>query len=153
MRHLIVAALTGAALAGAALPTPASASCYGRKTTGTVVGGIGGALIGNSIARGGGGAILGGLGGAVAGHAIAASSCRHYYYRHSYYRPAYHRYYERRSARYGRYDANRDYAYGAPQPSPAGYAGGPSGACPLVNRSYYDDRGNLITQEVPSCGR
>lgn len=148
MKHMIVAALAGAALTGAALPTPAAASCSGQKATGTIIGGVGGALLGNSISRGGGGAILGGLGGAVAGHAIAASGCRHYY-RHSYYRPAYHRYYERRGYRYGR----RDYAYRASEPGSAGYAGETYGGCPLVNRSYYDDRGNLISQAVPSCGR
>ena len=65
-------------------PTDASASCQSRKNTGTLVGGVGGALIGNSIARGGGGAILGGLGGAVLGHEIAKGGCgpsRHASYR------------------------------------------------------------------------
>jgi uncharacterized protein YcfJ len=66
-------------------PTAASASCRGRANTGTVIGGVGGALIGNSISRGGGGAIIGGLGGAVLGHQIAKSGCasspRHAYYR------------------------------------------------------------------------
>jgi len=67
-------------------PDPASASCQSRKNTGTVLGGIGGALIGNSISRGGGGAIVGGLGGAVLGHEIAKSGCgpsRHAYYRNN----------------------------------------------------------------------
>jgi hypothetical protein len=67
-------------------PTAASASCQSRKTTGTVLGGLGGALIGNSVSRGGGGAIVGGLGGAVIGHEIAKSGCgpsRHAYYRDS----------------------------------------------------------------------
>jgi hypothetical protein len=70
-------------------PTAASASCASRKTTGTVIGGVGGALIGNSIAGGGGGAVVGGLGGAVLGHEIAKSGCkpeRHTYYRRSHYR-------------------------------------------------------------------
>jgi hypothetical protein len=64
-------------------PTDASASCQGRKDTGTVLGGVGGALVGNSISKGGGGAIIGGLGGAVLGHQIAKSGCgpsRHAYY-------------------------------------------------------------------------
>jgi len=56
-------------------PTAASASCRGRANTGTVVGGVGGALLGNSISHGGGGAIIGGLGGAVLGHQIAKSGC------------------------------------------------------------------------------
>ena len=57
-------------------PATASASCADRKMTGTILGGVGGALIGNSISGGGGGAVLGGLGGAVIGHEIAGSGCR-----------------------------------------------------------------------------
>lgn len=65
-------------------PTAASASCRGRANTGTVVGGVGGALLGNSISHGGGGAIIGGLGGAVIGHQIAKSGCgdTHHAYGH-----------------------------------------------------------------------
>ena len=66
--------------------TDANASCQGRKNTGTVIGGVGGALLGNSISRGGGGAVIGGLGGAVIGHEIAKGGCggsRHAYYRGS----------------------------------------------------------------------
>jgi uncharacterized protein YcfJ len=83
---------TAAALASLlALPliagaTSADASCQGRKNTGTAIGAVGGALLGNSISRGGGGAVIGGLGGAVAGHEIAKSGCgpsRHAAYRHS----------------------------------------------------------------------
>jgi uncharacterized protein YcfJ len=55
--------------------TDASASCHDRKTTGTLLGGVGGALVGNSISHGGGGAVIGGLGGAVLGHEIARSGC------------------------------------------------------------------------------
>jgi uncharacterized protein YcfJ len=71
--------------------TDASASCQGRKNTGTVLGGVGGALVGNSISKGGGGAIIGGLGGAVLGHEIAKGGCgasRHAYYRHGHSRYA-----------------------------------------------------------------
>ena len=66
--------------------TEANASCQGRKNTGTLIGGVGGALLGNSISRGGGGAVIGGLGGAVVGHEIAKSGCgarRHAAYRGS----------------------------------------------------------------------
>ena len=73
-------------------PTAASASCRGRANTGTVLGGVGGALIGNSISHGGGGAIIGGLGGAVIGHQIAKSGCG----------DGRHAYYHRRHARYAR---------------------------------------------------
>ena len=61
--------------------TAANASCQGRKDTGTVIGGIGGALLGNSISHGGGGAIIGGLGGAVVGHEIAKGGCGRVAYR------------------------------------------------------------------------
>lgn len=72
----------------------ANASCRGRANTGTAIGAVGGALLGNSISKGGGGAVVGGLGGAVLGHEIAKSGC-HRSYRHAYYR---------RGARYDRYD-------------------------------------------------
>jgi len=69
---LAVTALIGLSAASLLIaPASASASCAGRKTTGTVLGGVGGALVGNSIAHGGGGAILGGVGGAVLGHELA----------------------------------------------------------------------------------
>ena len=85
--------------------TAADASCQSRKNTGTLIGGVGGALLGNSISRGGGGAIIGGLGGAVIGHQIAKSGCTgHAYYRRSHtryarnydYRPASNVYYDQR---------------------------------------------------------
>jgi uncharacterized protein YcfJ len=72
--------------------TSADASCRGRKNTGTALGAVGGALIGNSISKGGGGAIVGGLGGAVLGHEIAKGGCgpsRHAYYRRGHERYAY----------------------------------------------------------------
>lgn len=160
-----VSAALGLALLSA--PNTASASCSDRKTTGTIVGGIGGALIGNSISGGGGGggAILGGLGGAVAGHAIAGSGCGRY--RHDAY------YYER-GPRYRHY--TRDYGYAgtggyAPRAqtvyydnrgnpiSGGGYANPGYAAadyrrtanCGVVNQSVYDSRGNLITQPVSTC--
>ena len=75
-RTLLIAGL----VAAVAAPSFASAeSCakraHDRRMTGTVVGGIGGALIGNAITRDSTGAILGGLGGAVAGNQIARTSC------------------------------------------------------------------------------
>lgn len=77
-------------------PTEAGASCRGRANTGTAIGAVGGALLGNSISRGGGGAVIGGIGGAVVGHQIGKSGCGSYS-RHASYR---HR---------GRYAANRAY--------------------------------------------
>lgn len=71
----LAAALSLPLIVGA---TTANASCDARKNTGTLLGGVGGALLGNSVSRGGGGAIVGGLGGAVLGHEIAKSGCSHY---------------------------------------------------------------------------
>jgi len=65
-------------------PTDANASCQGRKTTGMLLGGVGGALLGNAVSHGGGGAVVGGLGGAVVGHEIAKGGCGSY--RHTSYR-------------------------------------------------------------------
>ncbi|MGZ6020732.1 MAG: hypothetical protein ACXWKO_18860 [Phenylobacterium sp.] len=79
-----LAALIALPLIGGA--SEANASCRGRANTGTAIGAVGGALLGNSISRGGGGAVVGGLGGAVLGHEIAKGGCahsRHAYYRHS----------------------------------------------------------------------
>ncbi|HTK35495.1 MAG TPA: glycine zipper 2TM domain-containing protein [Caulobacteraceae bacterium] len=72
MRNLILlgSLMTALAVPMLAMPTAADASCSGRKTTGTILGGVGGALLGNSISHGGGGAVVGGLGGAVVGHEI-----------------------------------------------------------------------------------
>jgi uncharacterized protein YcfJ len=77
-------------------PTDASASCHSRKTTGTVLGGVGGALVGNSISHGGGGAVLGGLGGAVLGHEIGRSGCKS---QRAYYRSSHTRYAAARDSR------------------------------------------------------
>jgi outer membrane lipoprotein SlyB len=84
-------------------PTAADASCQSRKTTGTVLGGVGGALLGNSVSHGGGGAVLGGLGGAVVGHQIGKSGCND---RRAYYRDR--RHHEERQVRYDRH-GNRYY--------------------------------------------
>ncbi|HEX2800921.1 MAG TPA: glycine zipper 2TM domain-containing protein [Phenylobacterium sp.] len=74
-KFLAFTAMAAAIAIPLAAPTDASASCQGRKNTGTVIGGVGGALLGNSISKGGGGAVIGGLGGAVVGHEIAKSGC------------------------------------------------------------------------------
>jgi uncharacterized protein YcfJ len=77
MRTILAFAAASALLvSGLSMPTAAAASSC--TNTGTVVGGVAGALLGNGIAHGGGktgGTILGGLGGAVAGHEIARRNC------------------------------------------------------------------------------
>ena len=67
-------------LVAMATPSLASAeSCqrhaHDRKVAGTVVGGIGGALIGNAISHNTTGALLGGVGGAVVGNQVARVNC------------------------------------------------------------------------------
>jgi hypothetical protein len=127
--------VTAAMIGGLSLPillapSFASASCNDRKTTGTVVGGLGGALIGNSISRGGGGAILGGIGGAVLGHQIAKGTCNDY---------------GRREYR-ARYRHHADYRG---ERSSNGYASD----CRTEDHPYYDDRGVLVHRQTQVCGR
>ena len=67
----------------------ADASCRSRKLNGTVIGGVGGALLGGAVTHGSTGPIVGGLGGAVVGHEIGRNGCgrqtqaRRSAYRHS----------------------------------------------------------------------
>jgi hypothetical protein len=164
-RSVLMLGVAGAlAICALTVPATANASCTDRRVTGTVLGGIGGALIGNSISRGGGGAVIGGLGGALAGNAIAGSGC-HGYYRGGYYRGGYYRsgYYDRRYRSYGYAEPYRArYVYydrfgnpapipgEAPYPQPV-YAG--SAGCRTDSQSYYDDRGALVQRQVQVCAR
>jgi hypothetical protein len=150
MRNLIVIGSLAAVLALPLLAAPTgahAASCSSRKTTGTILGGVGGALIGNSISGGGGGAIIGGLGGAVVGHEIGRGGCRRYRsvaYRTTAPAPARSNatYYDQ----YGRPISSR----AAPGYIPASY-GAP--ACRTVTRAYYDERGTLVERPMQICDR
>lgn len=52
-------------------------SCRGSANTGTLVGALGGGLVGNMVTHGGvGGTLIGAGVGGVAGHQIAKSNCR-----------------------------------------------------------------------------
>ncbi len=66
-------------------------------TTGTVLGAVGGGLIGSTVVHGAGGVIGGAVLGGLAGNAISRDmDCRHAgYYRHRYYSERYHHYYYR----------------------------------------------------------
>jgi len=55
-----------------------AASCHNRKVNGTIIGGVGGALLGGAVTHGSTGPIVGGLGGAVLGHEVGRSGCRRY---------------------------------------------------------------------------
>jgi osmotically inducible lipoprotein OsmB len=79
--------LAATLLALGACATAANAGCEGRKTTGTIVGGATGGVVGSVITHGSpvgliGGAVVGGL----AGHTIASGNCEpEHHYRHGYY--------------------------------------------------------------------
>jgi hypothetical protein len=159
MRRTLLLSVLAAASAAAVISAPsgASAACSDRKAVGTVVGGVGGALIGNSISDGGGGAIIGGLGGAFLGHEVAKSGCRSSY-RSSAYAPARYRATRTRSiaaapaprpVRYVYYDQYGQPISSGPAPVSLAYAGG----CRTETRSYYDDRGLLVQRPVQFCDR
>jgi len=97
---------------------------HDRKVAGTMLGAVGGALIGNAVAPRGG-ALIGGLGGAVVGNQLARTKCYS------------------RSARYQ--GGGRVYA----RPYNSDYA--QAGNCRMETRSYYDDRGQLIQQPTRVC--
>jgi hypothetical protein len=159
MRWFASAGLMAAMALGAVVaPDTARASCSDRKTTGTLLGGVGGAVIGNSIARGPGGIILGGVGGALAGRAIAGSTCGHE--RRAEYR--------RHWRGYGPYPEGSQFVEGPPPPpayfdqrgvliQPAVYAAGgpppPPPTCRMETLTYYDDRGALVTRPVQACAQ
>ena len=153
MNRSLIAAGFAAALVLPLLiaPATASASCSDRKVEGTVLGGVGGALIGGALGHGTG-ALIGGLGGAVVGHEVAAGGCRRYYrsaYRGGGYGPA-----PPPPARAVYYDQ-----YGAVVPiGPPGYPAPPpmayeSAMCRTETRPYYDDRGALVPTAVRICAR
>ena len=77
MRRTWTAVGLAAAIAAPSLAHAESCQRYAhdRKVTGTVVGGIGGALIGNAISHNATGAVLGGVGGAVVGNQVARVNC------------------------------------------------------------------------------
>jgi hypothetical protein len=156
-----IAAAVG--LMALSLPTTASAACRGA-TTGTVVGGVGGALIGNAISHNAGGTILGGVGGAVVGHEIGRSGCAHHAART----------YERHGTRYygsaqgpaqpaappGVYYDHRgqpvypDGAYAsAASTSYGSYAPWGDAPCRSEDQSFYDARGELVQRAVQVCNR
>ncbi|HXL99888.1 MAG TPA: glycine zipper 2TM domain-containing protein [Rhizomicrobium sp.] len=86
MSNHAVKFLAVAALALGAATTAANAGCEGRKTTGTVVGGATGGIVGSAITHGSvvgvvGGAVVGGL----AGHSIAGDGCHSHYHHTGYY--------------------------------------------------------------------
>jgi hypothetical protein len=157
MRKTIIGtSLAALALSLVATSGAEAASCSSRKATGTVVGGVGGAVLGNAIKGGGLGLVAGAVGGGLVGREIGKSGCRRTVYRSS--RSV------SRSSGSARYYApppapvapTRVYydRYGNPvtAAAQASYAV-PAGTCHFENRSYYDSRGTLRQQQVQVCAR
>lgn len=163
-RLIIISLVVGAmALPVTLAPTDAdAASCRSRKATGTVVGGLGGALVGNAIKRGGAGLLIGGVGGALVGREIGKSGCNRtrtvYYEGGSRGASAYRAQPAPQPVRQVYYDhmgnpvASGEVRGGAFQQvsAPTGANGG---ACRNANMSFYDDRGRLTTRDVQICPR
>ena len=77
MRKAIIAtSLSALALSLFAASGAEAASCSSRKATGTVVGGVGGAVLGNAIKGGGLGLVAGAVGGGLVGREVGKSGCR-----------------------------------------------------------------------------
>lgn len=156
-RVVVIGLVVGAlALPAALAPVEANAaSCSSRKATGTVLGGLGGALVGNAISDGGGGLIVGGVGGALIGRQIGKSGCR-----------------KRVATTY--YESAPRTSAPRPQPVQTVYydhMGNPvargevrngafqtvststNAACRTETRSFYDERGRLTERPVQICAR
>ena len=101
MKRIITAALAAGRLG---LGTAgANATCEGAKTTGTVLGAVGGGVIGTVITHGSLiGTLAGGAGGGFIGHRLAGNGCHRvaYYHHRRYYVDRYgHRHYYRVATR------------------------------------------------------
>lgn len=110
------------------------AYAHNRRVTGTVVGAIGGGLLGSAVAGHGSkgtGALIGAGLGAVVGNNLSRVSCDRYAVRHT-------------SHRYAR---TRSPAY-VGQP---GYAMNAGAACHYETRPYYDQTGRLVYTPEQVC--
>jgi hypothetical protein len=164
MARLIV---IGLAIGAMALPTVMAptdadaATCRSRKATGTVIGGLGGALVGNAVKRGGAGLLIGGVGGALVGREIGKSGCHRT--RTVYYEGG------SRGASTSRTTPERAppvrqvyYDHMGNPVSSSAPGGGTvqqvsnttsGGVCRDATISYYDDRGRLSSRAVQICPR
>lgn len=127
MRRMFMVAGLVLAVAAPATVTfaPASAeaaSCGSRKSTGTVLGAVGGGLLGGAVTDGGlAGPLIGAGAGALVGREIGKSGCKKRTYTRSYRRA-----------------------------EPARYANsGPS--CSYETRTYYDERGRPVQSPMRVC--
>jgi hypothetical protein len=161
MPRLVIIGLAIGAMALPAVMAPTAAdaaSCRSRKATGTVIGGLGGALVGNAISKGGGGLLVGGLGGALVGREIGKGGCHRartvYYDSGSRAAPAA----ASRPApvRQVYYDhMGNPVASGEVQNGTFQQVSMPTGGatCRNATISYYDDRSRLAKRDVQICPR
>jgi len=136
-RILTIAGLAAAVAAPSLAPVTARAQtacehrAHDRKVAGTVLGAIGGGLLGNAVSHhGSGGTLIGAGVGAVVGNNLARTSCDRGYSRRAYYRGR---------ARYGTYGSN-------------GYRYAGANACHYETRPFYDAHGQLVYAPTQVCG-
>lgn len=133
-RTLLVVGLAAAVAA----PSVAGARTYceqrahDRRVTGTVLGGVGGALVGGALGHTKG-ALIGGVGGAVIGNQVARTKC---------YSPP------PRASRRHSSTARRAPAPAA-RANDASYAA--SSNCTYQNQRYYDERGRVVYTPTKVC--
>lgn len=114
-----------AGLAMAVIAAPAAEAACQKRTNGTVIGALGGALLGSTVAGRGDrteGALIGGAAGGLVGNQV--SKCKR--------APA------RNAARARTYDRPAAYAQRAP-------------VCRMENRAYYDAYGDVVYQPTRVC--
>jgi uncharacterized protein YcfJ len=125
------AILTGACLLSVCEPAVSlarshcEAAAQNRRVAGTVLGAVGGAVIGNQISHSGG-TVVGGLVGGFAGNQLSKTHCYH---------PA---------------EARRHSAYEDRNASPQTEASSP-GSCAMQDKPFYDARGDLVHRQVQVC--
>lgn len=139
MRRMLFAAgltLVIATASAAEARSGCEAYAHNRKVTGTVVGALGGGLLGGAVAGHGAkteGALLGAVAGGVVGNQLSRTSCD----------------YPRR-AHYSHYRNRATPAAAAATTYPR-YAAGAAGACHYESRPYYDQTGRLIYAPMQVC--
>jgi uncharacterized protein YcfJ len=142
MRRILFAgglALAVAAASAAEARSRCEEYAHNRRVTGTVVGAVGGGLLGSAVAGHGSkgtGALIGAGLGAVVGNNLSRTSCDHYAYRTSRHR------YPRAAAAY------------SPAPAYAGdprYAVNTASSCHYVTRPFYDQTGHLVYAPEQVC--
>ena len=134
-----VAGLTVAVAAASAADARSrcEAAAHDRKVTGTVLGALGGGLLGGAVAghgSKGAGVAIGAVGGAVVGNQLSRVHCRDGYAR-------------RRTHSYAR-ATTRSYPAYAGDPR---YAANVSAQCRYVSRPYYDQAGRLLYAPMQVC--